>query len=69
MIDRIIEATPGTVKGDELLTDLAGWDSLSVVAFISSFDKAFGAPPPADALIACKSVRELMELAGGRLSD
>jgi acyl carrier protein len=69
IVDKIIEASPGTINGNELLGDLPGWDSLSVVAFISSFDKAFGAPPSAEALIACKSVTDLVALAGDRISD
>ena len=67
LIDKIVEARPGTIQGNEKLAELSGWDSLAVVAFISGFDKAFGSPPPADALMECKTVADLAALAGDRI--
>lgn len=69
LIDQVIEAAPGTIQGTETLADLEGWDSLSIVAFLAAYDKQFGSPPSPAALVACKTVADLLTLAGDRITD
>ncbi|MDI1310852.1 phosphopantetheine-binding protein [Prosthecobacter sp.] len=69
LIDEIIESPPATITGNEILSEIAGWDSLTVVAFLAAFDKQFGAPPPPQALAACRTVADLAALAGDKLAD
>ena len=42
LIDEIIEADPGTIKGGEQLSDLPAWDSLAVIGFIAEMAKHLG---------------------------
>lgn len=68
LIDEIIEADPGTIKGGEQLADLPAWDSLAVVGFIASMDKNLGASVSAAQLIEAKSVEDLLRLVVDRIS-
>ena len=69
LIDQIIESPSGTIKGDEALCEIPAWDSLSVVAFLAAYDKQFGSPPSPVALVACRTVADLVALAGDKLTD
>jgi hypothetical protein len=45
LIDKAVEAPPGTIRGDENLADVIGWDSMAQVTFMTEFDKHFGRRP------------------------
>lgn len=60
VIEEIVEVDPNTLTGDELLADLEGWDSLSVVAFIAAVDKHLNAAPLPASVIAARSVNDLV---------
>jgi acyl carrier protein len=61
--ERMLEMDPGSIKGDELLADLEGWDSMAAIGFIAMIDAvANEAVAPGD-LATCKTVADLMSLA------
>lgn len=63
-IEEIIEADPGTLTGDEKLTDLKKWDSLAIVGFIAMVDEKFGITLPGKSIQQCKSIPDLVALIG-----
>ncbi len=65
LLDELLELDPGTIKGDEVLGDLARWDSLAVIGFIALLDEHFGKVVPASTILACKTVADLAALADG----
>jgi acyl carrier protein len=69
ILDGILELAPGTIQGNERLSDLEGWDSLAVVAFIAAVDKHLHfvvAPKP---LVAARSVPDLTALVADKLTS
>ncbi len=69
ILDEIIEEDPGTVQGGEKLTDLEGWDSLSVVAFIAAMDKHLNVAVPPKELVEAETTDDLLALVADQLSD
>jgi acyl carrier protein len=61
-LEELLELTPGTVTGAELVADLPGWDSMAIVGFIAMVDEMFGVIVPASRLLQCKTTAELAEL-------
>ena len=69
IIAEIIEEDPGSVSGHELLTDLEGWDSMSVVGFLAAMDKHLSLEVSPKELINATSVADLLALATGKITD
>jgi acyl carrier protein len=67
LIDEVIEAEPGTVKGDERLEDLGGWDSLAVVSFIAVVNQHFGITLSPEKIRAARNVGDLLAFIENRL--
>jgi hypothetical protein len=65
-LDEILDLPSDTLKGPELLADLANWNSLAVMSFIALADEASGASPAGKEITACKTVDDLLSLAGVR---
>jgi acyl carrier protein len=61
-LEDLLELDPGTVKGDESLVDLAGWDSMAMVGFIAMVDETYGIIVSANRLIQCKTAADLAKL-------
>lgn len=68
-LDEVIDVTPGTIRGEEKLADLKGWDSLAAVNFIAMVDEAFDITIAPHDLAGCKSVGDLCGLLGQRLES
>ena len=68
LIDQLIEAEPGTIKGGEQLADLPAWDSLVIVGFIASMDKNLNATISITKLVEAKSVDDLVQLVASHVS-
>lgn len=62
-LDELVELPAGTLKGDEKLEDLEGWNSMSMVGFIALADSN-GAKVAARQIASCETVSELMAMAG-----
>jgi acyl carrier protein len=67
-IEEIIEVDAGSLNGDEVLDDLEDWDSLAVMGFIAMVDKHFGITLDAEKIGQCRSVNELCDLLGNKVS-
>jgi acyl carrier protein len=67
-LDEIMEQEPGTLKGEEKLTDLPKWDSMTVVQFIALVDEEFDLSVRSTKLLACNTVDDLAALLGDRLT-
>lgn len=68
LLDELLEQDPGTLKGDELLTNLPRWDSLAVIGFIALLDEHFGLSVPAAKINACTSVADLVAIVQSKLN-
>jgi acyl carrier protein len=68
-LEEIIEAEPGTIKGDELLENLVGWDSMAVISFMAMADDRLGAMVSADRLQKCASVEDLVRLMDNAITE
>lgn len=66
-LDELSEALPGTLRGTELLADVNGWDSVSIMGFIAFIDEEFDVAISPKRLAACKTVGELVALVGDRI--
>ena len=61
-VDELIELEPGTLTGTEVLSDLPGWNSLTVLGFIALADEKFAIAISAKRLANCKAVNDLIDL-------
>lgn len=68
-LESILELEPKTINGTESLEDLEGWDSLAKLSFIAMGDAELQTIVSAKALLACKSVADLVGLFDGKLTD
>lgn len=68
-IEQIVEAPEGALKGDEALSALAGWDSMSTLAFIAMADRQLGIVVSPAALAQCETVADLVKLVGNKLTE
>ena len=60
--EQVIEKPAGSLDGSESLSDMEGWDSMAMVAFIAMADSVLGANVTVKDLIACKNVSDLARL-------
>lgn len=67
-LEELIEADPGSIKGNEALTDLPRWDSLCVVGLIALIDEHLGVTVSARKIADAKNVADLVALAGPKLT-
>ncbi len=63
-LEEIVELTPGTLVGHEQLSELQGWDSLTVVEFLAFADEEFTLTISPKVVAACRSVQDLAGLLG-----
>ena len=63
-LEQILEGEPGSIKGNEDLIAVKGWDSLGVLSFIAMTDSELGRTVSASDLERCKTVEDLARVAG-----
>jgi acyl carrier protein len=66
--EEILEAAPGTLKGDEALPGMEGWDSLAVVSLIAMVDEQLGFTLSPKAIAKAGSVADLIGLLGDTIT-
>ncbi len=69
LIDQVLEAAPGTVRGEMLLSSYEQWDSLALLGLIAAVDKHFGMNLPARQLVAARTADEIAALLGDKITD
>jgi acyl carrier protein len=67
-LDDILDLPPGTITGEELLSQLT-WDSLAIVSYIAACNGLFGVVLDGKKVKATKSVAELMSLVAEHVAD
>ncbi len=67
-LEEVLDVESGSIKGDEALSDLDGWDSLAVMAFIAMVDEMFDVTLSASGLAESKNVSDLIALLGDKIS-
>lgn len=61
-LDGLLSLPAGSVKGEQLLTDLPTWDSLTILEFMVLADSDYESDvQPAD-IAACKTVADLADM-------
>jgi acyl carrier protein len=68
LIEQVIEADPGTIKGGEMLANIPAWDSMAVIGFIAMLDKHLGITVPASSIMEARSIEDLTKLAGNKIT-
>ncbi len=68
LIDQVLEAPVGTVRGDVPLADYAQWDSLALLGLIAAVDKHFGLNLPARQLVTARTADEIAALLGDKIT-
>jgi len=63
-LDELLGLPEGTLKGDEKLEELEGWNSLAVVGFIALADEDCDTRISPKRLAACATVNDLTGLVG-----
>ena len=67
LFEEILEAAPGTLKGDEPLPGMEGWDSLAVVSLIAMVDEQAGLTLSPKEIAKAATVADLIGLLGDKL--
>jgi acyl carrier protein len=61
-LENMLDLPPGELKSNTPLTDITGWDSMAVVAFLALADGTYGKAVPPAAIKSCKTVGDLAAL-------
>ncbi|HTS01712.1 MAG TPA: acyl carrier protein [Thermoanaerobaculia bacterium] len=69
LLDEIVEQPPGTLRVDQKLDGMEGWDSLAKVSFIAAVNGQFGITLSADRVVGAKTVADLVALVSPHVSD
>jgi acyl carrier protein len=68
-IGDVVSLPAGTLQGDETLSAITGWDSLSGVAFRVAVEKRWKVPVSGIALSRCDTVADVIGLFDSRVTD
>jgi acyl carrier protein len=60
--ERMVEVTPGTLRGPEELAGLPGWDSMTQLTFVVHVERALGVRVPTAQVAECRTVHDLLAL-------
>ena len=66
-IEEVLEIDRGTLTEDEMLFNVAGWDSLAVMSFIAMVDENLGVALRAPTIASAKSISDLVALVADNL--
>ncbi|MGW8159237.1 MAG: acyl carrier protein [Desulfoprunum sp.] len=68
-LEEVLEADSGSIIGNEVLSDLEGWDSLAVMAFIAMVDEKFDTNLAPSKIADSKTVGDLIDLLGDKITE
>jgi len=68
-LDEVMNLPKGTIKGNEPLQSLMGWDSVALLNFIGLLDEELKVRVTGNQVIQCKTVGELVALAGDKIAQ
>ena len=64
-----LEVPENSLNENQRLADVAAWDSMAAVLFIALADEKAGVTVSGDQIAKSKTVKQLLDLLGDRLSD
>ena len=64
-----MEIAPGSLNGDQVLSEVEGWDSLAAVMFIALADEKVGATVSGNQIANAKTINDLLSLLGNKLTN
>lgn len=67
-LDEVMSQPSGTIKGDELLESLKGWDSVALMSFIALLDDELAIRVTGKQVMQCKTVSDLVAIAGDKVT-
>lgn len=67
-LEELLEAERGTLTGGEACADLDNWDSLAVLSYMALLDREFKLKVPWEQVQKCRTVDDLVALAGDRVT-
>jgi len=67
-LETLLEVDPGTLSEDMVLQEIEQWDSMAAIGFIAMADATLSAVVKPQKLFECRSVGDLIELVGDKLS-
>jgi len=67
-LETLLEVDPGTLSEDMVLQEIEQWDSMAAIGFIAMADAKLSAVVKPQKLFECRSVGDLIELVGDKLS-
>jgi acyl carrier protein len=67
-LEEILEADPGSLKGNEPLNGLEGWDSLAVVSLIAMVDEQLDMTLSPKKIAKAGSVADIIGLLGDKIA-
>lgn len=67
-LDEVMSQPRGTIRGDESLESLKGWDSVALMSFIALLDEEFSIRVTGKQVMQCRTVGELVALAGDKVA-
>jgi acyl carrier protein len=67
-LEEVMSLPKGTIRGDESLSSLKGWDSVALMSFIALMDEELEVRVTGRQVMQCQTVAELVALAGEKVS-
>ncbi len=67
-LEQLINVPSGSLRGEELLSNFPGWDSITHLQFIAMAQAKLGEVPSPAALAGCRSVADLIGLFPGKIA-
>ena len=67
-LEILMEMDPGALNAEMPLQEIAQWDSMSAIGFIAMADAKLGAVVKPQKLFECRTVGDLVDLVGEKLS-
>jgi acyl carrier protein len=67
-LEEVMSLPKGTIRGDESLVSLKGWDSVALMSFIALMDEELEVRVTGRQVMQCQTVAELVALAGEKVS-
>jgi hypothetical protein len=61
-MEELLEQPPGSMTGEEKLEDLDGWDSMTLIGFMSMADECCSRKPTPREVGQCETVADLYKL-------
>lgn len=68
-LDEVMSMPKGSIKGDEALQSLVGWDSVALLSFIALLDDELKVRVTGNQVIQCKTIGDLVALVGDKIAQ